>query len=122
MGKVTGRYFLSTILERRQWFGRPIVLWVMEATLVKSQSSERIGKPRLCQALLELRNALVHFKPEWFNQQGKHSRLSNKLAARLRSPWFPEPEPLFPRAWASAECAKWACNSVKDLIIDFEDG
>jgi hypothetical protein len=59
VGKVTGRYFLSTILERRQWFGRPIVLWVMEATLVKSQSSERIGKARLCQALLKVNDQVL---------------------------------------------------------------
>jgi hypothetical protein len=71
-------------------------------------------------ALIKLRNGLVHFKPEWFDQQKQHARLSKLLQGKIENSPFLQSEPLFPRAWAGSQCTDWAVRSVADFIIDFE--
>jgi hypothetical protein len=72
-------------------------------------------------ALIRLRNALTHFKPEWFSEQVEHARLSATLVHRAKlSPFFPATEPLFPRGWASHDTAVWAIKSVVSFILKFE--
>jgi hypothetical protein len=75
--------------------------------------------------LRDLRNALVHYKPEWFDEQDKHAELSKKLENKaVRSPFLTSTqflkEPLFPRAWASHDTAVWAIRSVTDSVRKFE--
>jgi len=73
-------------------------------------------------ALIRLRNALTHFKPEWFSEQVEHARLSATLVHRAKlSPFFPATEPLFPRGWASHDTAVWAIKSVVSFILKFEE-
>lgn len=73
-------------------------------------------------ALVKLRNALIHFKPEWFSEQVEHARLSRILVHRaMLSPFFPQTEPLFPRGWASHGTAVWAIKSVVSFILTFEE-
>ena len=36
---------------------------------------------RNADALIKLRNAVVHFRPEWFEENGKHEKLSTKWLA-----------------------------------------
>lgn len=68
-------------------------------------------------ALFELRNALVHFKPEWSNARDTHEKLEGKLVSTLkRAPFFSQREPLFPFAWATHDSTKWAVASCIDLI------
>lgn len=76
-------------------------------------------------ALLELRNALVHYKSEWFDEQDNHAELSELLENKaVRSPFFTSPqllkEPLFPRAWASHGTTVWAVKTVRDTVLQFE--
>ena len=53
-------------------------------------------------ALIKLRNALTHYKPEWSNEQVEHAKVSSALKYKAtHSSYFPPNEPLFPRAWAS---------------------
>jgi len=69
--------------------------------------------------LIRLRNALVHFSPEWFDELGKHVQLSKQLEHYAgRSPWFPD-EPLFPRAWATSSTTAWAITSVRQFVTAF---
>ncbi len=69
-------------------------------------------------ALIRLRNALVHFQPEWFGEQRAHAKLSQQLQHCFEpSEWFPN-EPIFPRAWASYACCKWAIDSARDFIVE----
>lgn len=71
--------------------------------------------------LIRLRNALVHFKPEWFGEQEEHAKLANQLAGRFtRSPFFGVDEPLFPRGWATHGCTAWAIGSAVDFIDTIE--
>jgi hypothetical protein len=72
-------------------------------------------------ALIKLRNALVHYKPEWSDQQSEHAKVSAVLAHRaVRSQWFAPPQSLFPRAWASYGSACWAVRSVAAFLPHFE--
>jgi len=71
--------------------------------------------------LLKLRNALIHFKPEWDDEQVEQVRLGKKLEGYVsRSPWFPG-EPLFPRAWATAGTASWSVTTVVEFIRRFAE-
>jgi hypothetical protein len=67
--------------------------------------------------LIRLRNAVVHFKPEWFDSQEDHAKLSNQLKGCFPgSPFFGPDEPLFPRGWATHDCTAWAVNSAVAFI------
>ena len=71
-------------------------------------------------ALVRLRNALMHFKPEW--EPARHKRLSSELRSFFKPSEFLASDPgLFPRAWASHKCTVWAVNSVLSFIEHFED-
>jgi hypothetical protein len=70
-------------------------------------------------ALIKLRNGVVHFRPEWFGEQEKHDKLSRVLMHKFKgSPFLPE-EPLFPRAWASRDFAEWALKSTVTFLEYF---
>jgi len=67
-------------------------------------------------ALIKLRNGVVHFRPEWFGSQAKHEKLSKQLGGRfVPSQFFPN-EPLFPRAWATGDFAYWAIRSTVNFL------
>jgi hypothetical protein len=63
-------------------------------------------------ALISLRNGVVHFRPEWFGAQDKHDKRSRVLQHKFRGSSFLPSEGLFPRAWASAEACAWAIRST----------
>ncbi len=73
--------------------------------------------------LVRLRNALVHFKPEWRDEQREHKKLEELLSSR-----FPE-NALSQRAKGSmtwfqgrclgAGCAMWACDTVTAFAAHF---
>lgn len=84
------------------------------------------GKPKLSRGtrpvqdvacLIELRNDLVHFHPEWDDEAKRHAKLSAWLEGKFeRCRWLDNDRLLFPRAWASHSCAAWAVeNSVAFL-------
>jgi hypothetical protein len=74
------------------------------------------------QALVRLRNALIHFKPEWENEQDAHQKLSTQLCRYFnRSVFLASDAGLFPRAWACHECTQWAVIAVLRLIEHFEE-
>jgi len=70
-------------------------------------------------ALIKLRNAVVHFRPEWFGEQERHEKLSNILQHKFKtSPFLPN-DPVFPRAWASYDFAIWALKSTVAFLEHF---
>lgn len=70
-------------------------------------------------ALIKLRNAVVHFRPEWFGEKDKHEKLSKVLQHRFMPSTFLPNEPIFPRSWASASFATWALRSTVDFLEHF---
>ena len=70
-------------------------------------------------ALIKLRNAVVHFRPEWFGSKGKHEKLSSKLAGKFLASQFLPNESIFPRAWATGDFSRWAISSSVNFLDHF---
>jgi hypothetical protein len=86
---------------------------------------EFAGRPRLnfnaaptqpFASLVELRNALVHFKPEWDDDQVLHAKLDKRLAGKFpTSPFLDSSAVFFPMRCMSHGCAAWAVRSARDF-------
>ena len=70
--------------------------------------------------LIRLRNALMHFKPEWESRADDHQDISTLLTGRFEPAFLPEDRLLFPRRWACHGCTSWAIRSVWTFIRHFE--
>jgi hypothetical protein len=71
------------------------------------------------QTLIQLRNSVIHFHPEWLGDDGQHAKLSKKLNHKFSpSPYFPG-EGLFPRAWASGDFSGWALKTTINFFDFF---
>ena len=71
-------------------------------------------------ALIKLRNLVVHYRSEWFGQQTNHDRVSKILNGRFQpSPFLPSGEPLLPKAWASHSFGCWAIHSTYAFMEHF---
>lgn len=73
-------------------------------------------------ALIDLRNAITHYKPEWESNAKNNARISSKLKGKFKpTTLFPAGnEGIFPRRWASASCTQWAVQSVLSFTREFE--
>lgn len=71
--------------------------------------------------LIDLRNMLVHFKPEWDNDQKKHKKIEDKLRGlfELNPFWPTENTIFFPFKCLSHGCANWAVSSSMKFILEF---
>lgn len=69
--------------------------------------------------LIQLRNGIVHFTPEWPNQRDRHENLSKKIRDRVTLSEWLSSEPAFPRAWTSHSSTKWAVSTVQTLVAAF---
>jgi hypothetical protein len=70
-------------------------------------------------ALIDLRNGLMHFKPEWENEAERHEKTSRQLHARFSPSPFLSDRLLFPRRWATHSCTKWAVESSLAFCNEF---
>ena len=71
--------------------------------------------------LIDMRNSLIHFTPEWDNALIKHKNLKDKYQKQfsddfILSPFFNEDALFIPYCCLSASCAKWACKNSIDFI------
>ena len=73
--------------------------------------------------LIALRNALVHFQPEWHHQQKQHKHLKECLKAKFElSPFITQDSGVFfPQRFVSHGCTKWAVQSSLTFMKDFSD-
>ncbi len=69
--------------------------------------------------LIKVRNAVVHFRPEWLGESGAHADLSTQLKRRFEPSMYFSEEQLFPRAWASRSFSVWALKSTVNFIEHF---
>jgi hypothetical protein len=72
------------------------------------------------QIVVELRNALVHFKPEWDTQADRHQKLSKKLKDKFGPSPFLNDVLIFPRRWATHGCTSWGVRSCLKFAAEFE--
>jgi len=74
--------------------------------------------------LIKLRNALVHYKPEWDtdlkNHKGNHKGIEKRLKSRFNiNPFAHENDAFFPKKCLGHGCAEWAVKSSIKFIEDF---
>jgi hypothetical protein len=87
----------------------------------------RVGKPldrgiepvQNADTLIKLRNAVVHFRPEWSHEQDKHDKLSKILQHKFEPSAFFRNQPMFPLAWASHGFAVWALQTTVTFLEHF---
>jgi len=117
-------------------------LWDVEtyartaSTLEKYQAALRLSKKATYQKgenpfqdakiLIELRNALLHFKPEWVlanvgdADQADLPSLEIKLRNKFPvNPFLKDARPLFPTQCMSHGCAQWATYSAISFVGEF---
>ena len=64
-------------------------------------------------SLIKLRNALVHFKPEWSDEKMEHLKIENRLNGKFPlSPFLPSSAEFFPKKCMSFGCADWAVKTA----------
>ena len=76
---------------------------------------------RNADTLIKFRNAYVHFKPEWNDNQVKHKKIAEKINGLFdMNPYFSNSDPVFPLRALSYSCSKWAVNVSKDFTAEFD--
>jgi hypothetical protein len=75
--------------------------------------------------LIKVRNALVHYIPQWdFEKTPKEEieiSISQISSSITFSPYFPATDPYFPKRCMSSSFGQWAINSTLNFIKFFED-
>jgi len=71
-------------------------------------------------SLIQLRNALVHYKPEWDTDLREHRKIENRLKGRFAENSFVGPnDAFFPKKCLGHGCAEWAVKSSVTFIEEF---
>lgn len=68
--------------------------------------------------LFRVRDALVHFKPEWDDATGTHSKLSGKLQSEVSKSRHFINSP-FPQGFLSHSFASWGVKTALDFVAEF---
>lgn len=108
-------------------------LWVESKLESKLQLLEKYqlalacaGQPRLelgeepfqsASLLVRLRNALVHFKPEWQEHEEPH-KFKSQLKGRFEDSQLGG-DPWYPNKCLGAGCASWACDTATALADEW---
>jgi hypothetical protein len=72
--------------------------------------------------LIKLRNALVHFKPEWSDEKKEHKKIEDRLRGKFKlSPFLPPETEFFPKKCMSHGCAEWAVKTALAFRTFFSD-
>ena len=70
--------------------------------------------------LIKLRNALVHYKPEWDTDLKNHKGIENRLKSRFNiNPFSHDNNAFFPKKCLGHGCAEWSVKSTIEFIEDF---
>jgi hypothetical protein len=72
------------------------------------------------EALIKLRNALVHFRPEWHDEQDLHKKIEGRLKGRFEiNPFIGPNGVFFPQQCMSYGCTKWAVQTALGFMKEF---
>ena len=70
--------------------------------------------------LIKLRDALVHYKPEWDTDLKTHKGIENRLKSRFNiNPFSHVNDAFFPKKCLGHGCAEWSVKSTIKFIEDF---
>jgi hypothetical protein len=71
-------------------------------------------------SVVKLRDALVHYKPEWDDEAEVHAQLEKRLQSKFSGNPFAPPGSLwFPHVCLGSGCAKWCVKVVTDFSGEF---
>jgi hypothetical protein len=95
--------------------------------IVKSESFDRGAEPyQSAASLISLRNALIHYKPEWIGTgESYNNTINEKLRQKLENkikklnPMTREGSLFFPHRCLGYGCAKWAVESSLNFSNEF---
>ena len=72
--------------------------------------------------LVRLRNALVHYKPEWDTSLNEHAKLESSLSGCFpESPFSHKNDAFFPKRCLGHGCAEWAVKNVITFMSNFQE-
>jgi hypothetical protein len=72
--------------------------------------------------LIQLRNALIRYKPEWSTDQREHRKSEKRLKGRFAlNPFTISTDAFFPKRCLGHGCAEWAVQSGVSFINQFFD-
>lgn len=91
--------------------------------IIKSQklNKEECWWPHT-KTLINVRDKLIHFCPEWYGEEGKHVKLSEELKeikTIKSSPILANEKHLFPLAWASYSYCLWVLKTTRNFISEY---
>ena len=101
---------------------KPILEKYQRALLCMRQNKFPKGQQSYqdAESLIKLRNALVHFKPEWHDEQKIHNSLRKNLSRKFKlNPWAAEKSLWFPHRCLSAGCAAWSVSVIHGFFNEF---
>jgi len=94
-------------------------------TCGKTPISKGEGVGQQAEGLIKLRNAIVHFKPEWSGERREHKKLEERLAPMFPSCDLAEQSSgsmsWFPFRCLGAGCAVWAVDTAQSFVSEFCD-
>jgi len=86
----------------------------------RERMSEGDRENQFAGTLIKVRNALVHFKPEWDHEQQEHDKIGTQLRCKFKlSPFVDENAPIFPMRCMTHGFADWAVQSSLDFANRF---
>lgn len=101
---------------------KPILEKYQFALVLKKKSRMAKGQKTYqhVNTLIKVRNAFVHFKPEWIGEQEEHEKLGTALRGKfVLSPFLTENDPIFPMRCMTHGFAEWAIKSCLEFIEAF---
>lgn len=88
------------------------------------EAFDRGGRPyQDIDILVAIRNELVHFHPEWHDEQDRHEKLGKRLLYRFPlNPFISESSGVvFPQRFIGHGCTKWAVESALSFMTIFAE-
>lgn len=83
----------------------------------RSRLNRGEGSPQQLITLIKLRNALIHYRPEWDHEDKTHAELSKQLSGLfVPNPCFINDRLWFPHKWAGHAGASWAVRTGVDFL------
>ncbi|HEY5027350.1 MAG TPA: hypothetical protein VIK39_02995 [Candidatus Angelobacter sp.] len=72
------------------------------------------------ESLVKLRDCLVHYRPEWDDESGRHQKLENRLKGKFGlNKYVAESALWFPHQCLSDACAGWAVATARNFSNEF---
>lgn len=72
------------------------------------------------ESLVKLRDCLVHYKPEWDDERGRHQKLESRLKGKFPlNPLVAKAALWFPHRCLSAGCAAWSAETARKFSDEF---